>query len=267
MKIDENVLINRLFPSFYKILLSLSRRLLGPKYGVPDLLDKLHVPQPLITRIMARRVVELMVKPKSHERKISEFLLQQHGRLFVDIGAWLGYYSLLLYNNFDEILALEPDPRNCRVLNEAKHIYKLHKIQVLPLAASNRTGLVRLYVSRQPTIYGESSLSSLLKSRRRWNDSFKILKGGFIHVKATTLDNLLNPYDFVDLVKVDVEGAEWMVLEGARNVMHKINSWVIELHDLTKKIELQNMMKDYGYNSVWLDSLHIFCVREAQVKS
>ena len=253
------------FPRFYKGLNYLGGRILGcneygNKYGAPELLDKLCVPEPLITRIMARRVMELMVKPKAHEPKISEFMLSQRGSLFVDIGAWLGYFPFLLYNNFRRNLALEPDPRNFKVINEVKRIYNFHRVQALPLAVSNKTGSAKLYVSHFLPIHGESSLvKSGVKSRN--GTHVKVLKGGFIQVETITLDNLFKHHPSIDLIKVDVEGGEWKVLEGATKVMDKIGSWIIELHDLQRKKRLDDLMESYGYGTNWVDPRHAFYTR------
>jgi len=67
--------------------------------------------------------------------------------------------------------------------------------------------------------------------------------------------------ELADLVKVDVEGAEWEVLNGAKNVMSKIRSWLIELHDTTRKNELKDLLKSSGYNVRWVDRNHIFAWR------
>jgi hypothetical protein len=65
----------------------------------------------------------------------------------------------------------------------------------------------------------------------------------------------------VDLIKVDVEGAEWSVLKGAEESLDRIKSWVIELHDVSRKKELEKWFKDRGYLFKWLDDIHIYAYR------
>jgi hypothetical protein len=55
------------------------------------------------------------------------------------------------------------------------------------------------------------------------------------------------------LVKLDVEGAEWLVLEGAEDIMPNIRQWVIELHDRGRKAQLEEYMQRHGYTCKWLD--------------
>jgi len=63
------------------------------------------------------------------------------------------------------------------------------------------------------------------------------------------------------LVKVDVEGAEWLVLEGAKGMMNRIRSWLIELHDPIRKREIERRMAQHGYQHIWIDDHHIMFQR------
>jgi hypothetical protein len=82
-------------------------------------------------------------------------------------------------------------------------------------------------------------------------------------IQSITIDSLVRRYGTLDLVKVDVEGAEWLVLTGSQNVTNRIHAWIVELHDRNRKKELRDWMTDYGYNHRWLDENHIFAWRES----
>jgi hypothetical protein len=76
-----------------------------------------------------------------------------------------------------------------------------------------------------------------------------------LRLPAASLSKILANESIIDLIKVDVEGAEWRVLEGAEPIMPRIKRWVIELHQPRRKMELDARMKQYGYDrSEWLDS-------------
>jgi len=46
------------------------------------------------------------------EPETTGFLLNQKGKIFIDVGAHIGRYSILLSKNFEKIIAIEADPYN-----------------------------------------------------------------------------------------------------------------------------------------------------------
>lgn len=192
--------------------------------------------------------VEARIKRKyfRHEPEVSSLLTTLHGQLFIDIGANVGYYSFLLHDNFDRIIAVEPHPNNVRLMRRVKEKYGYPKVNILLKAISNKDGESKLY----------------LGSHRGGHSLVKKPTSNCITIGATTLDFLLRTYRNVDFVKVDVEGAEWKVLDGAGNVMNKIKSWMIELHDKTRRSELENLLKSYDYKVKWVDFNHIYAWRQ-----
>lgn len=211
-----------------------------------EFLDWMSLPEVLSESFMAKEV-ELRVKRKyfRHEPAVSSFLINKHGRLFIDIGANVGYYSFLLHNNFDTILAVEPYLRNVRIIEMVKEKYGYNKVNILSTAISDKDGKSKLYFGSHR---GEHSLIPKSESN-------------YLNVNTITLDSLLKAYGNIDLIKLDVESAEWKVLDGAKNVMSKIKSWLIELHNTTRKNELEDLLKFYGYNVMWVDFNHIYAWR------
>jgi FkbM family methyltransferase len=171
-------------------------------------------------------------KRPDYEPQVSTFVQRLHGKLFVDVGANMGFYTRLLENNFERIVAIEADPFMFKYLKEICP----PNCQALNLAAADRDGLAKL--GRNPdNLLGGASI---------------MLDKG-IEISKTSLSAILSREHVVDLVKVDVEGAEWLVLEGAGDVMPHIKQWVIELHDMKRKVELEEYMREHGYECRWLD--------------
>ena len=157
-----------------------------------------------------------------HEKPVSSFLKTVKGRVFVDIGANYGYYPMLLHRNFDKIYAFEPIPS---IFKELKgNLEKFDNVECVMKAVSNVGGqLVEL----------------------AYHDSH-----GF--AETVTLASYF-PNMGIDLIKVDAEGEEWEVLEGAESMLERIKSWVVELHDPIRKEELENWFVSRGYSVRWLD--------------
>jgi len=189
------------------------------------------------------------------ETKIVEFLRNLKGDLFVDVGANIGRYTTMLHRNFRRIIALEPFPLNMEFLHKNIRYKKLRNITCIEAAVSDKNSTTVFYPSSSGFL--EHSLIKP-KSARRFAKS--------ILVKTYNLDFLLKNEKRVDLVKVDVEGAEWQVLEGAKQILDKVQSWVIELHDLDKKKEIERWFISRGYEIRWLDFMHIYAHRNSRKK-
>ena len=181
------------------------------------------------------------------EPTMSEFLKLKHGDLFVDVGAYHGHYSLLLSKNFRKIIAIEPFPVNADFLKAAAEYRKVNNISVVRVAASDKEGTRMFRIMPQPS---ESKLVS------------EAANGNLISVQTTTLDSLLQPYEDIDLVKLDVEGSEFDVLKGATKSMPRIRSWLIELHEPRGKSELEARLAANGYGLQWVDPGHLFAFRK-----
>lgn len=180
-------------------------------------------------------ISDLVASGLSNEPEVSSLLRQERGDLFIDVGANLGYYTRLLSPNFKRIVAVEMDPVICSYLSKGRP----KNCRVLCAAVGNRNGYAGL--QRYANNLGGAQIVTLPESP-------------FDRVREITLTNLLSNEAHIDLVKVDVQGAEWLVLEGAEPIMHKIGTWVIELHDLGRKMELASHMGRFGYECKWLDS-------------
>ena len=176
-----------------------------------------------------------------HEKSVVNFLKKLTGKVFIDVGANIGVYTSLLSKNFKVIYAVEPHPEDARILRVK--LPNCHNVVVVEKALANTNGTA--FFS-----YRSQSLEHFRNEKK-------------IMVETMTLSNFLQTYSIkeADLVKVDVEGAEWKVLEGAEAVLGKIKSWVIKLHDIGRKNDLEMWFQKNGYKFQWLDYNHIYAER------
>jgi FkbM family methyltransferase len=131
------------------------------------------------------------------------------GDIVVDVGANIGWYTLLsahLTGKNGKVVAFEPEPTNYALLK--KSIEKNAFENVLPFncCASNITGTQTLWLDKE-------NLGA--------NSTVKKISEEAINVEAVTLDSALSKLEIqtVDLLKVDVEGAEPEVFEGAQEYL------------------------------------------------
>lgn len=138
----------------------------------------------------------------------------------IDVGANIGYYVLIAARIAQKIYAIEPEPRSLELLkkNIALNSYD-DLVEVHQLAISNRIGKALLSISDRPDAH------RLLEP-----DATQYEK--VIEIETTTLDEFLKDKDF-DVVRMDVEGAEWLVIQGMRDILGRINKpliLIIEVH-------------------------------------
>lgn len=173
----------------------------------------------------------------NHEKEIMNEISKIDGSVFIDIGANIGIFPILLTKKFRTIIAIEPEPSNYKIL-VSNTTALANNITCMEVAISNSNSIMKFFLSGSLT-------HSLIQDNTIQE---------FIEVETMTLESLLSKMNIesVDIVKVDVEGAEWMVLEGAKNIMGQIRNWVIELHDWSREQEMTELLESYGYSCKWV---------------
>lgn len=145
------------------------------------------------------------------ELKDIEYFLKSIKRndVVVDIGANLGVYSIVSGRNWPDarIFAFEPVPINASLLRASLLLNRIGNVHVIQKCVSNIAGEVAFSVS------SDSAYSSMRDTRRRREVEC-------IKCEAIRLDEFcdMQGVDKVDVVKIDVEGAEELVILGAGNL-------------------------------------------------
>ena len=179
---------------------------------------------------------------------ISEiFRLPETTKVVYDVGAHVGYITLALAhhtNSGGKVFAFEPVPGNVELLRKTTVLNKLEEqVAVLPLALGNKTG-------KQSFVMWGSSYMHLLKAAVNEQDTTLCQS---IVVEGCTLDSLVferkNPPPH--LIKIDVEGAEALVLEGASRLLPRYSpSIIMEIHGPANAQRVWEMVD--GLNYKWL---------------
>jgi FkbM family methyltransferase len=147
-----------------------------------------------------------------------EALLPDQG-VVVDIGAHTGLYSLVaaLRAPACSVLAVEPHPVNAVRLRRNLALNPAAMVDVVEVALSNREGAAEL------TVPESDSLSTVASLVRPFSEAHYDIKYRSQTVQRTTLDSLLQlrSAEPVRLLKIDVEGHELAVLQGARRTIER----------------------------------------------
>lgn len=184
-------------------------------------------------------------------RRLENELLQLeklvgHGKRAIDVGANYGFYSYVLSRLFDVVEAFEPENRCFEMIKAYSQSYK-NNINVHNVALANASGTLDFYT---PIVRGKSytGLSSLTKPQQDY-------------VSTTVNVCKLDDYKFanVSFIKIDVEGHESEVIEGAQETILREKPFIlveIEQRHLEKKsIDMVfDLITSLGYEGSFLYS-------------
>ena len=171
------------------------------------------------------------------------------GDIVFDIGSFIGLYALkcsILVGEEGKVYAVEPLPLNYEYLLRNIQVNNLNNIIPINSAVMDFEGFLSLYCDNlrpsRSTAYKEhigKELNNIISNR--------------VKVKATTLDNLISQHKIrlVNLLKIDVEGAELNVLRGGFNALNTgiIERIIIEIHErVINPKDIITLLKSMSYN-------------------
>jgi FkbM family methyltransferase len=178
---------------------------------------------------------------------------------FWDIGAHFGYHTLsfatLISNNY-KVYAFEPNPFNAERLqkNLGRNKDLAKKVILNQIALSDSDGKATFEFSDEVD-HSESSGSHLAGVQPPLSENsylnFKELVVATRKIDSLILENTIEP---AQVVKIDVEGAEMLVLEGGKSFFSKYKPLIfMEVHNITMMFEVFNFLSSIGYKLEMID--------------
>lgn len=179
----------------------------------------------------------------SHERDVLETLVDvtRPSDVVWDVGACLGIHSFILANHLQDgqVIGFEPMPTNRSVYIDNKSVNQLDNVWVEKRALSDETGEAEFAI--RESIHAGHGRHSL--------DTGDYDKLHTITVETARADDLVASGDLPvpNVVKIDVEGAEPLVLEGMAETLSRdaCQHVVLETHEPNP---VQPSYEDYGYS-------------------
>jgi FkbM family methyltransferase len=168
------------------------------------------------------------------------------GQTVLDVGANVGFYTLLYAKQtgpHGKVIAFEPGPKSFKLLSRNVAMNGYENVTLVNKAVSNKSGMTRFYICRT----GESD-NRLVDASQPGDIRDPI------DVEMVTLDEVF-PIDPVDVIKMDIQGAEYMAWQGMTNLITRNKDIKIQMefapHCLaaakTDPAEFLRYMRSFGF--------------------
>jgi FkbM family methyltransferase len=262
-KLANSSKLDRLFAVPFKYILAIGYR------GLVYPLLRKGLQQTATTFFGAKIGVELpsgtdiyLTGGKSHDSEIrlAKFIINHlhSGDTFVDIGAHLGYFTLLAAHITGEngkVIAFEAAKNTFALLQ--KNTAQCANITIVNKAISNTNDNLVFY--EFPTLYSEYNSSDITQfENEAWIADYQPKK---VEIAATTLDDYLAMAQIQpQLIKIDVEGAELKVFQGLEKFLHSANNCAIVMEYLapsrynTGHQQAKDFIEKMGYDCFLIDA-------------
>jgi FkbM family methyltransferase len=219
-------LIYRLGTSFSQIIYKVGIRIFSG-HGIGKLYP-IKVANNLISYMVSRlklNTVEVLghkmfLHPKDFFSSIKAYALQElefvkkvikKGDVVLVIGAYTGYYTLIFakfVGKEGRVFAFEPEPTNFSLLEKNVEMNGYNNVVLVKKAVSNKTGKIKLYISEIGST--DHRIYDLNSGRH------------FIEIESIRLDDYFKDYDGkIDLIKMDIQGAEPSAVQGMSGLLNK----------------------------------------------
>ena len=177
------------------------------------------------------------------------------GDTFVDVGANIGWFSLLVGDHLlrqggGRVIAVEANPALAPRLAASMIDSGLdHMVSIKPYAVSDHVGVVEMETSGTGNV-GSLNIGPLRDGRRDRNV-----------VPCLPLDDLLGDLDRCDVVKMDIEGAELLAMRGFGQVLRRtrpkllleINATALQWVSHATVDDLVGQLRSFGYKAYSTD--------------
>ena len=191
-----------------------------------------------------------LISPK-HEPLTTSWFQVRANDIVVDVGAHIGRYALMAAVNQASVIAIEPDPSNFLLLERNVKLNRRTNVVLVPKAMTSTQGTLRLSPA-PPTNTGTSAVGP--------DDMENVSNAAAnrdIRVPGETLDDVVKTHRLsrIDWLKVDVEGHEIAVLEGANSALDITRRLILEVTDATDE-QCRRIVEGHGFGLVAVERGH-----------
>jgi FkbM family methyltransferase len=199
---------------------------------LPTMLSRQLINDAAISLDISEKTQRSIYAAKIYESGLTHFVLAQlkQGDVFLDVGANVGYFSLLASGNVGKegkVIAFEPEKQNYNLLLQNILLNNYKNIEAIRQAIGDHSGISTLHIN--PLNRGGNSLLPFTEYHTAGHFySKKSIEEKYAHnleqeVPLQTLDSFLaeRGLPHIAMLKIDVEGFEASVVEGMQETLSK----------------------------------------------
>jgi FkbM family methyltransferase len=207
-------------------------------YRLPNGLRAIVLANPKYLRAYVATYDEIFVM-NIYER-LRDFIPNEHD-VVLDLGTFIGLYTLKHYKA-EHIFAFEPHPISYTLLCSNIRLNELENVKYLNYAIWSQSGYLPFY--EEDFLVSSSTLIS------EWHKNTHIKS---FMVRTVSFDQLIEQRiipAYIDIAKVDIEGAEMEFIKGGEKTLSRghINRMVIEVHKKVVNLkDFYSKLKELGF--------------------
>lgn len=171
--------------------------------------------------------------------------------IFWDIGANIGFYSWFVrrHQSVRQVIMFEPDPTNFALIMQTIRKNAIFDCMAINVALAESNGEAAFLIDRASGATG--SLKSISQRKDEHSMHYAYQMSETITCRTATIDSLIaSGVPPPDVMKIDVEGAEHLVLAGAEFcLINQRPALIIE----TSNVDLVRQLRDTGYTAFHID--------------
>lgn len=207
-----------------------------------------------------RGIIFNLYEPEATQKVLA---IAKEGGIVFDIGAWMGYYTVLAAKTAKKVVAVEIDDKNCQRIKTNVDANGFSNVTVLNIAAGDKSSEVMLLEGQASYSHKASSQVMLLEGQASAAHR-EAHKMSMRTVRMEPLDNIIiseMKISKINLVIMDIEGYEYFALMGMQRSLSTgiIQNLICEIHPAMLKEngitedDVMSFLSNCGYNITYLD--------------
>lgn len=182
------------------------------------------------------KVIQKMIKPTD---------------IFVDVGAYIGYYTCIAGKLclMGQVYSFEVNPEMIVGIKKQIEFMKLNNVFIINMCVSNNQNTILI-----PDKYTHPDLSIITSNKT----------GPMLKVNSISLDEFFKDKSKPNILKIDVEGAEVMVLQGMKDLLKTDLTIILEFHgNMLDKInqsinDIYSLLRPHDYKVYKITNYNVF---------